>query len=577
MKKEKKAVTKLPVWKNPVFRWVAGWAVLCALGVFLVYYWRVFYDFNRMSAATATVLTVLGFSALYTALALTLRFVKSLAGRTAVLLVAAGLVMCFASPPIQVPDEGQHFLRSYAISMGRFDFDARRGYPADVDLLMECFPGAYTNGNDGAPVKQYYHVEETQTPEGEPTEVRIPDGGVISIADRFALYRDGLAALKAGEAPTAQPWTEPLVVMLLPYFPQALGMAAARLFGCSALGCLYGGRIANLLVYALLAYFTMKNLRRWRGVFLAVLFLPLSLYLAASLNYDAQLLGLYALAASLLLREEFEQKHLWQYLAVVALMNVAKPWINLLWLPGLLFVNKKNRRTRIKPWVGMLIGMAASLAVTMFFVWYDRSFRYNYGEVGRMLGGTVVPMQQLLFVVKNPLRTLAVLWGTLFENDFFLPGLALFGALDTPVPAAAWLSAALLAAGVFSCCHHRPLPAWTNIGIACFCGLYTVGVMMAMYITYTPVGMVRVIGLQARYFLPAVLLGLVLLTQALGWLQRRSGVTLQAVNPEVKAAAKTAVHPMLVIGYAAAVLGGILLLQTCFVGPVTWALTEILP
>ena len=574
MKKEKKTAAKQPLWKSPALWWAAGWAALCAAGVLLVYYWRVFYSFDRMGAAKTTVLTVLVLSALYAALALTLRFAKSLATRTAVLLAAAGLVMCFASPPMQVPDEAQHFLRSYAISMGRFNFDAERGYPDDVDLLMECFPGAYTNGNDGAPVKQYYHVEETQTPEGEPTEVRVPDGGVISIADRFVMYRDGLAALEAGAAPTAEEWTEPLVVMLLPYFPQALGMAAARLFGCSALGCLYGGRIANLLVYALLAYFAMKNLRRWRGVFLAVLFLPLSVYMAASLSYDAQLLGLYALAASLLLREEFGQKHLWQYLAVVALMNVAKPWINLLWLPGLLFVNKKTRRTKTNPWLAILIGFVAAVGVTMFFVWYGRSFRYNYGEVGRMLGGTVVPVQQLLFVLKNPLRTVAVLWGTLFENDFFLSGLGLFGALDTYVPSVAWLSAALLAAGVFSACHCRPLSAWTNAGLTVFCLLYSVGVMMAMYITYTPVGMVRVIGLQARYFLPAVLPGLVLLAQALGALQRRSGVTLQTVNPEVKAAAGTVTHPMLIAGYAAAVLGSLLLLQTCFIGPVTWALSE---
>lgn len=572
MKKEKKAAA-LPWWKRPLVLWGAGWLALCALSVFVVYYWRVFYSFDRMSAGLTTVLVALGFSVLYAAAALTLHFAKSLAARTAVLLATAGLVMCFASPPIQVPDEAQHFLRSYAISMGRFDFDSTRGYPDDVDLLLDCFPGAYTNGNNGAPVKQYYHLTDPD----DPDSIKVADGSVISIADRFVRYREELAALEAGAELTCKQWTEPLVVMLLPYFPQALGMAAARLLGCSALGCLYGGRIANLLVYALLAYFTMKNLKRWRGVFLAVLFLPLALYMGASLSYDAQLLGLYALAASLLLREEFEQKHLWQYIGVVALMNISKPWINLLWLPGLLFVNKKNRRTKTKPWVGVLIGFAAAIAVTAFFTWYGRSFRYNYGTPDRMLGHTVVPAEQFLFVLKNPLRTVAVLWGTLFENEFFLPGLGNFGALDTLVPAVVWLSGALLVFGAFSCAHHRPLGAWTNTGLGVFCVLYTVGVMIAMYITYTPVGMVRVIGLQARYFLPAVLFGLVLLAQALGWLQRRSGVTLQAVNPEVKAAAKTPVHPMLMTGYVIAVLGGLLQLQTYFIGPVTWALSEIIP
>ena len=36
--------------------------------------------------------------------------------------------------------------------------------------------------------------------------------------------------------------------------------------------------------------------------------------------------------------------------------------------------------------------------------------------------------------------------------------------------------------------------------------VYAVGAMTAMYITYTPVGMVRIVGLQTRYFLPVWLL-----------------------------------------------------------------------
>ena len=41
--------------------------------------------------------------------------------------------------------------------------------------------------------------------------------------------------------------------------------------------------------------------------------------------------------------------------------------------------------------------------------------------------------------------------------------------------------------------------------------LYTGGVLAAQYITYTPVAMVRVLGVQARYLLPAFLMLFVLL------------------------------------------------------------------
>ncbi|MBQ8611305.1 MAG: DUF2142 domain-containing protein [Oscillospiraceae bacterium] len=571
MKKEKKTQEKRPLWKQPLLWWAAGWCALCVLAVFIVYYWRVFYYFDRFSPMLLTALTALVFTVLYAAVGLTLHFVKSLAGRAALLLAAAGLLTVFVSPPMQVPDEKDHYLRSYAISMGRFDFDAERGYPADVDLFVSSFYGAYTNANNGAPIKQYYHLADEKDPNG----AKIADGAVRSVADQFTVWRSGLAVLEAGGDTGAEKVTEPLVVMLIPYLPQALGMAAARLCGANALGCLYAGRVCNLLVYVLLAYFALKGLSRWRGIFLAVLFLPLSLYMAASLSYDAQLLGLYALAASLLLREEFGKKERNLYLAAVVAMNIAKPWINLLWLPGLLFVGKKEQRKKLRPWIGIAVGAAGCIGVTALFTWYGRTFRFNYGEVGRMLGDTVNGVEQLKFTVGNPLRSAAVLWGTLFENDFFLPGLGNFGSLDTMIPAVAWLSVLLLGCGTVSAMHHRPLHGWTNAGIGLFCGLYTLGVMMAMYITYTPVGMVRVIGLQARYFLPAVLLGLVLLAQLAGWLQRRSGITLQAVSPEVKAAQTKPVHPVLLIGFIAAVLGALLLFQTYFIGPVTWVLGEL--
>ena len=36
--------------------------------------------------------------------------------------------------------------------MGRFDFDAARGYPMDVDELVAAFPGAWVNAHTSAGV-----------------------------------------------------------------------------------------------------------------------------------------------------------------------------------------------------------------------------------------------------------------------------------------------------------------------------------------------------------------------------------------------------------------------------------------
>ena len=86
--------------------------------------------------------------------------------------------------------------------------------------------------------------------------------------------------------------------------------------------------------------------------------------------------------------------------------------------------------------------------------------------------------------------------------------------------------------------------------------VYAAGAMAAMYITYTPVGMVRIVGLQARYFLCVWLA----LLPALAVLLRK---TICPAITEEKAEA--AITPLCA---CYAVFGAVLLFQHYFVGPV---------
>lgn len=67
------------------------------------------------------------------------------------------------------------------------------------------------------------------------------------MADSFALY---LAHDARDSVPDSV--SEPVSFLVIPFLPGAVGMALARLLGFGALGCLYGGRIVNLLAYTLL-------------------------------------------------------------------------------------------------------------------------------------------------------------------------------------------------------------------------------------------------------------------------------------------------------------------------------------
>ncbi|MBQ5754319.1 MAG: DUF2142 domain-containing protein [Oscillospiraceae bacterium] len=555
--------------KNPVFGKIKlppPWALWLLLGLLavaasgvVVYAWRVFYSLDARGwpagplflAGAALALALVG------AAWFVCRRLHTLPARAVGCILLAGALFCFANPPMQAPDEYNHYLRSYSISQGRFDFDASREYPQDVSRLYNAFPGAWVSAHTSQGLtKDDAGNTVTYNSQGYALKQRGETGPVESVAGSFAEY------LAGGET---APVSEPILFMVLPFLPQALGMLLARLLGFGALGCLYGGRLVNLCVYAFFCYKALKNCDRGRGVMLAFVLMPLSLYMAASLSYDAYLLGCYYLCASYLAKETFDKKDACWFGAAFLLMNVAKPYINLLWLLVLFFVPAAGAG-RAKPGRAAAFGRRAALAfvlaagavaVSLFTSWYGVAMRSNYGEIGRMLGEDVQQVPQLMFVLKNPLRYIAVFLGTLYENDFFLGQLGLFGALDLPV---AFLNltgpAVLLLAAALTCQKGKALGGAQCAGGAAFALLYIAGVATAMYITYTPVGMVRIIGLQARYFLPAFLM--------LFWLGGK--VLGRALCPAVKDGRGEALSLLLCGSYA--VLGAVLLFQHYFVGPV---------
>ena len=241
------------------------------------------------------------------------------------------------------------------------------------------------------------------------------------------------------------------------------------------------------------------------------------------------------------------------YLAAFGWANMAKPWINLLWLILPLLHAKKNWRAPLKKWQFAAAALLLALGVNWLIEWYGGAFRYHYGTIGRMLDG-VDQMPQLKFVLSNPLRFAAVLLGTLYENDFFIGQLGIFGNLDLPVGVINTTAGAMLLLGaVLGESRAAQSGLLRRAGAPVWCVVYLAGCMAAMYITYTPVGMIRVIGLQARYFLPVFLLAFWALAEALG-LKARNAAQNQNTALAVFAA------------YGA--LSGLLVFQHTFIGPV---------
>lgn len=545
----------LPTVQQPAARWAFVLAVCASLGVVVSYYWRVFYglDARGVSAAGVTGLCV-GLAVLAGAAALALRRVRDFAKMGAACILLCGVLFAFANPPMQTPDETDHYLRTYAISMGRFDFDAQRGYPEDVDELVAAFPGAWVNAHTSAGLgtDPDTHAEQPFNSAGYALKQYGKDGRVESIRDSFEQY---LTWLYRDSVP--QRVTEPVSFLILPFLPGALGMALARLFGLGALGCLYGGRLVNLLAYTALCYAALHSAHKCRPAFLCIMLMPMSLYMGASLSYDATLLGCYYVMLALLTRDEWNDKTALFYALACVFANGTKPYINLLWVVLPLILRKSEWKVRFSRAVYAVLTAAGALALTLGVEQYGTLLRHNYGAIARQGGTTVNGGAQLLFVLKNPLRYIAVLLGTLYENDGFLGQLGLFGWKDMPIAFISITAPPVLLAAAMLCTAQTDTLGRRRMGwLGVFGLVYAVGAMTAMYITYTPVGMVRIVGLQTRYFLPVWLL-LVLAAAA---------VLRRVLAPRLTAAKGETLAVTLCGWYAFA--GAVLLFQHYFVGPV---------
>ncbi len=452
---------KLPLWAA----WLLGWGCVLLAAFLLVYYWRVIFFIApspALPALPATLGAMAVCSLLYWAVFCATRLAaRRLALKAALLVFLAGLLFCFSSAPLQAPDESTHYLRMVSVSMGRFTYDGKETYPSDVNQLVRHF------GRDALNHEAHY-------------------GGGQLVPARMAAYH---SAMQNGEQAPAE--RAPIMFMLLPFLPGAMFMAVTRLFGGDALALMYAGRLANLVVYAMLCYFAFRQCRRGRGLFFAFALLPLSLFMAASCSYDSLMLAGCLYLLSFLCKDKMRTRDAVVFCAVLALCTYIKP-MNFVLAALLLCIPKERWQCRFRRWQ-----VAGALAVAALVFWYALGLldgavlKHGYGELPRGNGSAADPAAQLAFVLQNPLSRL--------------------GSMDLSLPAAGGLSVlSLCLATALSAARPLGLRRGAAAGVGLTALVYAGAIIVGMYVLQSDLFSLRADGLQPRYFLPAFLLVLLL-------------------------------------------------------------------
>ncbi len=181
------------------------------------------------------------------------------------------LIQVYCTPPIQVADEENHFLRALQV--------------ADGHLFGRKIEGDNAGGilDPAAPIFAHDFDALKFMPE------RKLD---ISVYGAAAALRWGVGS----PIPTAFPNTAIYPFFL--YLPASAGLATGRALQLSVLDSFYLGRLATALVSIALASMALAICGRGRSLLFVILCLPMTLSLFASLSQDAIAIALGGLAAA---------------------------------------------------------------------------------------------------------------------------------------------------------------------------------------------------------------------------------------------------------------------------------------
>lgn len=402
-----------------------------------------------------------------------------------------GLAMGAVTPPMQVADEGQHFFRAYQVSQGVVLPTKRRNVEVEhkvVDITGGDLPMGISGLYQGyEPLIQNPHF-------------RISDPKkTLEFARRFKIEP---------KEHSFRWFNNTAVYSPLGYIPQALGIAAARLFSNSALTCFYAARLANLLASVACIFLAIRITSVFPWVFAFLALSPMAIYEMASVSSDASIIGICFLFIAVILRCAFgpdstisRGQWLALFLLAAAIGLVKQMYLPLALLYLLIPVAKVGSRSRY--WTTL-----AGICMTMVFtagIW---------GLATRDLYAPVVmdadPQTQIEFVKHHPGTFAYALVRNLTERQFLFRYVAQyigwFGHLDQDSQLPGWFvcvhALMLLLVASFDASPKVERIDWRSkllcLGICLLC--YTL-VSAVGYVAWMPVGADWVI-IQGRYLLP---------------------------------------------------------------------------
>ena len=317
-----------------------------------------------------------------------------------------GVMYLAVMPGLSAPDELSHYSTAYRISSNMMLEDPLIR-PAGLTAVRAVdYPLEDMNG-----------VKTPLVPDDEESVPEVLGNPVKQTTYRAVKDWDKRYAFSTKPVASAIPDVHTTPVF---YLPQAIGFSIARALGLGTMGLLFLGKFLNLCCYVALTALAVRTTPLGKGWFAAAGLLPMSVSLAASLSYDAGLIGTVFLFTALIFKlaygaEEIRARELFALCALAALFGPCKlvyaPLILLLWLvPARVFGGGGKKLL-------CFLILALSLLAAVLAVNADVLEAYFFPAVAAQAGNVSADMRHAGFTAaelfSHPLFTLRMLLNSL--------------------------------------------------------------------------------------------------------------------------------------------------------------------
>ncbi|WP_277291234.1 DUF2142 domain-containing protein [Streptococcus orisratti] len=290
----------------------------------------------------------------------------------------------------------------------------------------------------------------------------------------------------------------------LSYLPQVIGISLGNLLHLPLVATYYLGRICNLLVYALLIFFAIKLAGRLKQVVAVTSLIPMNIYLAASYNQDGFALGLVILALAVFMNmlqaedNKISGLKLLSYYLLCGLLVLSKFTYFLLVILPFFIPSTKFDNNKKLVFVNKILGI---LIVTGFAaIWFKL-----YGQVKIPILADFLKQvnvgEQIHNLIHSPLVYGRVVFREMLVNVFNLDNILRFGGLTYGTTNLFTLYAIFTVFVYLNNATKVKLHWWTHLGVFLVIAGITGATVLAMFLTWTPVGSMVVLGVQSRYLI----------------------------------------------------------------------------